>query len=316
MAVQPAPRVFDKLRRGGLLLCGWAEQKGNPNLARLGLSPRQSAIQSGGNMERKEVRFGITQSAVTGVVTSDAATGSYNSMDDSYTPLGGAVLLVNMLLGEIVFGGLGTGLYSIILIALIGLLLAGLIVGRTPEYLGRKIRPPEAKMIAIFAVFTHVAILPLTAVAVVTKAGLAGLTTNTGAHGFTEILFAYASCLANNGQNFSGLNANTTFYNVTTSIAMMIGRFGLAIPALRLNSGRRLYWTASAHLRRVAAGCANRSVSTRHCVIPGNSSCVDPSRWRFGCRVDYLAIARNAVVHALQRHRRRVAYSLRSEGGL
>lgn len=217
-----------------LLLCNWAEQSGNPNLARLGVSANQSSMQSGGNMEGKEVRFGIAQSTLTAVVTSNGATGSYNSMHDSYTPLGGALPLVNMLLGEIVFGGLGTGFYSIIFIALIGLMLAGLMVGRTPEYLGKKIGPPEAKMITLFALATPIAILPLTAVAVATRAGLAGLTTNTGAHGFTEILFAYASSMANNGQSFAGLSVNSVFYNVSTAAAMMIGRFGLAVPALCL----------------------------------------------------------------------------------
>jgi K+-transporting ATPase ATPase A chain len=182
--------VMTVLFVAALLVCGWQEQRGNPNLALPGAAARSTSMQSGGNMEGKEVRFGITQSILTAVVTSNGATGSYNSQHDSYTPLGGAVPLVNMLLGEIVFGGLGTGLYSIILIALIGLLLAGLMVGRTPEYLGRKIRPPEAKMIALFAVITHVAILPAIAIAVMTKAGLAGLTTNTGAHGFAEIVFA------------------------------------------------------------------------------------------------------------------------------
>jgi K+-transporting ATPase ATPase A chain len=185
-------------------------------------------------MEGKEVRFGITQSTVTAVVTSNGATGSYNSMHDSYTPLGGTVPLVNMLLGEIIFGGLGTGLYSIVMIAFIGLLLAGLMVGRTLEYLGKKIRPPEAKMITLFALATPLAILPLTAIAIVTRAGLAGLTTNTGAHGLTEILYAYASSMANNGQNFAGLSANSVFYNVSTALAMMVGRFGLGIPALAL----------------------------------------------------------------------------------
>jgi K+-transporting ATPase ATPase A chain len=226
--------VMTVLFFAGLLLCGWAEQSGNPNLDRLGPTASQSWGQSGGNMEGKEVRFGITQSVLTATVTSNGATGSYNSQHDSYTPLGGALPLVNMLLGEIIFGGLGTGLYSIVLIALIGLLLAGLMVGRTPEYLGRKIRPPEAKMIALFAVITHVAILPAIAIAVTTKAGLAGLTTNTGPHGFTEIVFNYATCLANNGQNFAGLNGNTLFYNISTAIVMMVGRFGLAIPALCL----------------------------------------------------------------------------------
>jgi K+-transporting ATPase ATPase A chain len=185
-------------------------------------------------MEGKEVRFGITQSVLAAVVTSNGATGSYNSMHDSYTALGGAVPLINMLLGEIVYGGLGTGLYSIILIALLGLLLAGLMVGRTPQYLGKTIGPTEAKMLTLFILATPLAILPLTALAVVTRAGLAGLATNNGAHGLTEIIFAFASSVANNGQSFAGLNANTTFYNLTTAVAMMVGRFALAVPALAL----------------------------------------------------------------------------------
>jgi K+-transporting ATPase ATPase A chain len=219
----------------GLLVCGWSEQKGNRILeqhARVATHP--TANQPGGNMEGKEARFGIAQSVLAAVVTSNGATGSYNSMHDSYTPLGGAVPLVNMLLGEIVYGGLGTGLYSIILIALLGLLLAGLMVGRTPEYLGKKIGPPEAKMLTLYVLASPLAILPLTALAVATRIGLAGLTTNTGAHGLTEIVFAFASSIANNGQSFAGLTANTTFYNLATAVAMMVGRFGLAIPALAL----------------------------------------------------------------------------------
>lgn len=219
----------------GLLVCGVSEQKGNRILEQQAhVLATPTANQPGGNMEGKEVRFGIAQSVLTAVVTSNGATGSYNSMHDSYTPLGGGVPLVNMLLGEIVYGGLGTGIYSIILIALLGLLLAGLMVGRTPEYLGKKIGPPEAKMLTLYVLASPLAVLPLTALAVVTKAGLAGLTTNTGTHGFTEILFAFASCTANNGQSFAGLNANTPFYNLTTAVAMMVGRFGLAIPALAL----------------------------------------------------------------------------------
>jgi K+-transporting ATPase ATPase A chain len=223
--------VMTVLMASGMLLCGWAEQGGNRFLAReTGNAPRSTA----GNMEGKEVRFGIPQSTLTAVVTSNGATGSYNSSHDSYTPLGGCVPLVNMLLGEIIYGGLGTGLYSIVLIALIGLLLAGLMVGRTPEYLGKKIRPPEAKMLTLYTLATPIAVLPLTAIAVVSRAGLSGLTVNTGIHGFTGILFAYASSMANNGQNFASLNANAVFYNLTTAAAMMIGRFGLAIPALAL----------------------------------------------------------------------------------
>jgi K+-transporting ATPase ATPase A chain len=219
----------------GLLLCDQAEQRGNTKLTQsAGLSAHASEAQPGGNMEGKEVRFGIGASVLTAVVTSNGATGSYNSMHDSYTPLGGAVPLVNMLLGEIIFGGLGTGLYSIIMIALVGLFLAGLMIGRMPEYLGKKIGPLETKFITLYVLATPLAILPFTALAVATKAGLAGLVTNTGPHGFTEIFYAFTSCFANNGQTFAGLNANTVFYNTTTAAAMMIGRFGLAIPVLAL----------------------------------------------------------------------------------
>ena len=214
----------------GLLFVHHLEQKGNPRLA--GVDFRVSSLQSGGNMEGKEVRYGISGSTLTAVVTSNTATGSYNSMHDSYTSLGGMVLLVNMLLGELVFGGLGTGLYSVVMTAAIAVFLAGLMVGRTPEYLGKKIGPAENKMIMLFALAAPLVVLPLTAVAVSTRVGLSGLATNGGPHGLTEILFAYASCFANNGQTFAGLNANTPFYNLTTALAMMAGRFALAIPAL------------------------------------------------------------------------------------
>ena len=193
---------------------------------------RNSRFQSGGNMEGKEVRFGIGASTLTAVVTSNTATGSNNSMDDSYTSLGGMVLLVNMLLGELVFGGLGTGLYSMVMAAAIAVFLAGLMVGRTPEYLGKKIGPSENKMIMLYALAAPLVILPLAAIAVSTRLGLSGLTTNGGPHGFSEILFAYTSCFANNGQSFAGLSASGPFYNLTTGLAMMAGRFGLAIPAL------------------------------------------------------------------------------------
>ena len=185
-------------------------------------------------MEGKEVRFGIAGSTLTAVVTSNTATGSYNSMHDSYTSLGGMVLLLNMLLGELVFGGLGSGIYSMVMATAIAVFLAGLMVGRTPEYLGKKIGPCENKMIMLYALAAPLLILPLSAIAVSTKVGLSGLTVNTGPHGFTGILFAYASSFANNGQNFASLNANTPFYNLTTALAMIVGRFGLAIPALAL----------------------------------------------------------------------------------
>lgn len=215
---------------GGLAFVQHFEQRADPRLP--GVDFRNTRLQSGGNMEGKEVRFGIGGSTLTAVVTSNTATGSYNSMHDSYTSLGGMVLLVNMLLGELVFGGLGTGLYSMVMAAAIAVFLAGLMIGRTPEYLGKKIGPAENKMIMLYALAAPLFILVLTAIAVSTKAGLAGLTVNGGPHGFTEILFAYTSCFANNGQIFASLNANTPFYNLTTSVAMMAGRFGLAIPAL------------------------------------------------------------------------------------
>jgi potassium-transporting ATPase potassium-binding subunit len=218
----------------GLLICGWVEQRGNRLVTRevnRAVVPETSSLP---NLEGKEVRFGVGGSVLTAITTSNGATGSYNSMHDSYTPLGGAVLMVNMLLGEIVFGGLGTGLYSIILIALVGLFLAGLMVGRTPEYLGKKIGIIEIKYIMLYTLAGPMAVLVLTALAIATRPGLAGLTTNDGAHGFTEILYAYASSFANNGQNFAGLRSNSVFYNLTTALAMMMGRFGLAIPALAL----------------------------------------------------------------------------------
>jgi K+-transporting ATPase ATPase A chain len=209
----------------GLLVCNWAE------------SSAHSAVAEGitaGNMEGKEVRFGVGGSVLAAIVTSNGATGSYNSMHDSFQPLGVAVPLVNMLLGEIVYGGLGTGLYSMIFVALVALFVGGLMVGRTPEHLGKQIGPPEMKIIAVYTLVGPVTVLALTALAVVTKAGRAGLTTNAGAHGFTEILFAYASAFANNGQSMAGLSANNIFYNITTIVAMLTGRYVLPVLALAL----------------------------------------------------------------------------------
>jgi len=214
----------------GLVFVHHFEERGVPHLS--SVDSRDSHVQSGGNMEGKEVRFGVGGSTLTAVVTSNTATGSNNSMHDSYTSLGGMVLLVNMLLGELIFGGLGTGLYSMVMAAAIAVFLAGLMVGRTPEYLGKKIGPAENKMIMLYALAAPLVILPLTAIAVSTRLGLSGLTVNTGPHGFTGILFAYTSCFANNGQSFASLSANTPFYNLSTALAMMVGRFGLAIPAL------------------------------------------------------------------------------------
>jgi potassium-transporting ATPase potassium-binding subunit len=211
----------------GLGLLGWAERSGNPALA-----PYVAKGQPMGNMEGKEVRFGIGGSVLTTETTSNESTGDTNAMQDSYTPLGGAVPLTNMLLGEMIFGGLGTGIYSILMVALVGLFITGLMIGRTPEYLGKRIGPPEMKLLAIYTLIGPIGLLILTALAVVTGPGLAGLTTNSGAHGLTEILNAYTSSFANNGLSFAGLSANSPFYNATTAVAMLLGRFGLAIPAL------------------------------------------------------------------------------------
>jgi len=187
-----------------------------------------------GNMEGKEVRFGTGGSALAAVVTSNGATGSYNSMHDSYRPVGVLVPLVNMLLGEVIFGGLGTGLYGMVMIALVAVFLGGLMVGRTPEYLGKKITAAEMRLAISYALLTPAVVLLLSAVALITHAGRAGLVTNTGIRGFTEIIYAYTSSMANNGQNLAGLNANTGFYNLTTAIAMLTGRFALAVLALSL----------------------------------------------------------------------------------
>jgi K+-transporting ATPase ATPase A chain len=210
----------------GLAVCDFAECSLPPQLAGLGLS--------GGNMEGKDTRFGVGGSVLAAVVTSNGATGSYNAMHDSFRPLGVLVPLVNMLLGEVTFGGLGTGLYSMVMVALVGIFIGGLMIGRTPEYLGKTIKAEEAKLIAWYTLLTPLVVSLLAAWAVATGAGRAGLTTNDGSRGFTEVLFAYASCMANNGQTMAGLSANSPFYNLTTLIAMAAGRFGLAALALAL----------------------------------------------------------------------------------
>jgi K+-transporting ATPase ATPase A chain len=217
-----------------LAVCVGAEQSGNPALTKAGADQVASATQPGGNMEGKELRFGITNSALWATATTAASNGSVNSMHDSFTPLGGLVPLWLIQFQEVIFGGVGSGLYGMLIFAIIGVFVAGLMIGRTPEYLGKKIGPAENKMIVVYAIVAPLALLPLTALAVVTRWGLAGLTTNGGPHGFTEILFAYASSFANNGQTFAGLSANSPFYNLTTAVAMLAGRFGLAVPALAL----------------------------------------------------------------------------------
>jgi K+-transporting ATPase ATPase A chain len=186
------------------------------------------------SLEGKEVRFGVADSVLAAVTTSNGATGSYAAMHDSFTPIGVLVPLTNMLLGECALGGLGTGLYSMLLVALLGAFVTGLMIGRTPEFLGKRLGAAEMKIIALYMLVGPAAVLFPAAIAVMTKAGLAGLTTNHGPHGLTEILFAFASSTANNGQTMAGLSANSTFYNVATAAAMWLGRFGLAVPALAL----------------------------------------------------------------------------------
>lgn len=209
------------------------EQQGNPQLAVLGIDQSVSITQAGGNMEGKEVRFGINASSLFAAVTTAASCGAVNSMHDSYTPLGGAVPMVLMQLGEVVFGGVGTGLYGMLMFAIMAVFIAGLMIGRTPEYLGKKIEAPEMKMVSIAILVTPLLVLLGTAIAVVPDPGRAGIF-NPGAHGFSEVLYALTSAANNNGSAFAGLGANTPFYNVLLAIAMWMGRFGVIIPVLAI----------------------------------------------------------------------------------
>ncbi|MCA6215475.1 potassium-transporting ATPase subunit KdpA [Ideonella sp. B7] len=210
-----------------------AEQQGNPGLSALGVDQQASALQSGGNMEGKEVRFGINASSLFATITTAASCGAVNAMHDSFTPLGGAVPLVLMQLGEVVFGGVGSGLYGMLVFAIMAVFIAGLMIGRTPEYLGKKIEIFEMKMVAIAILVTPLLVLAGTAVAVLTDAGRAGLA-NPGAHGFSEVLYAFSSAANNNGSAFAGLSANSLFYNLMLSVAMALGRFGVIVPVLAI----------------------------------------------------------------------------------
>jgi K+-transporting ATPase ATPase A chain len=211
----------------------WAEQRGNPQFSAMGIDQHASATQSGGNMEGKEVRYGIVESAMWATVTTDTSCGAVNSMHDSYTPLGGLVPMVNMQLGEVIFGGVGSGLYGIIVMAVLAVFIAGLMVGRTPEYLGKKIEAREMKLAMLYVLIFPAVILIPAAIAAVIPAGLAGMS-NPGPHGFSQVLYAYTEAGANNGSAFAGLNANTPFFNVTIAIVMLLGRFMMAIPALAI----------------------------------------------------------------------------------
>ena len=210
-----------------------AESSGNPHIASLGVDQTAGASQPGGNMEGKEVRFGIARSAIFATVTTATSCGAVDAMHDSFTPLGGLVPLFMMQFGEVILGGVGSGLYGMIVFAIIAVFVAGLMVGRTPEYLGKKIEPYEMKMASLLILIMPIVVLGLTAVAVVTEAGRASIL-NPGPHGLSEILYAYTSQGNNNGSAFGGLNANTPFYNLTGGLAMLIARFWLAIPTLAL----------------------------------------------------------------------------------
>ena len=210
---------------GGVTLAYWAEAGGNPAIAHLGVD--------GGNMEGKEVRFGIANSALFATVTTDASCGAVNAMHDSCTPLGGLVPLFNIQLGESIVGGVGAGLYGMLLFAIISVFVAGLMVGRTPEYIGKKIEAKEVKMAMLAILVLPLSILGFTAVATVVEAGLAGVA-NAGPHGFSEILYAYTSATGNNGSAFAGLSANTLFYNSTIGLAMFIGRFLMIVPMIAI----------------------------------------------------------------------------------
>ena len=210
-----------------------SEQRGNPQFTALGINHAASTTQSGGNMEGKEVRFGIVNSALWATVTTDTSCGAVNAMHDSFTPLGGLIPLLNMQIGEIIFGGVGSGLYGMLVMAVLAVFIAGLMVGRTPEYLGKKIEGREMKLAMLFILIFPAVILLPAGVAVVTKVGLAGIS-NLGPHGFSQILYAYTEASANNGSAFGGLNANAPFYNVTLAFVMLFGRFMMKVPVLAL----------------------------------------------------------------------------------
>jgi potassium-transporting ATPase potassium-binding subunit len=237
----------------GVFVCYWAEQKGNPTLAKLGVETQATSTQTGGNMEGKETRFGIAASTLFATVTTDASCGAVNGTHDSYTPLGGLVPLFNIQTGEVIFGGVGAGLYGILLYAIVAVFIAGLMVGRTPEYVGKKIEGKEVKMAMIALIATAFSILVFAAISSVVQfpsptkdakgqpvahsywnppgPATANLN-NPSAHGFGEILYAYSSGAGNNGSAFGGINANTPWYNLTLGLAMLIGRFLFLIPLL------------------------------------------------------------------------------------
>jgi potassium-transporting ATPase potassium-binding subunit len=215
----------------GVTVAYWAESQSHPLFH--GVDQQVSALQSGGNMEGKEVRFGIANSALFATITTDASCGAVNSMHDSFMPLGGLVPLVNIMLGEVVFGGVGAGMYGVLIMVVLSVFIAGLMVGRTPEYLGKKIEAFDVKMAMLYVLIFPLSILTFTAVASLSPAGLAGIANN-GPHGLSEMLYAFTSGTGNNGSAFGGLSANTHFYNLTIGAAMLIGRFLMIVPMLAM----------------------------------------------------------------------------------
>jgi len=215
----------------GVTVAYWAEARGNPLLH--GVDQKVSAMQSGGNMEGKEVRFGIANSALFATVTTDASCGAVNAMHDSFTPLGGLVPLTNIMIGEVIFGGVGSGLYGIVVFVILAVFIAGLMVGRTPEYLGKKIEAYDVKMAMLTVLIFCLAVLGFSAVAVVSQFGTSSIA-NPGPHGLSEILYAYTSTAGNNGSAFAGLNGNTPWYNISLGFNALIGRFLMVIPILAI----------------------------------------------------------------------------------
>lgn len=209
----------------------WAESRGNPEFA--GVDQNHSALQSGGNMEGKEVRFGIVNSALWATVTTDTSCGAVNSMHDSFTPLGGMIPLTNIMLGEVIFGGVGSGLYGMVVFVILAVFIAGLMVGRTPEYLGKKIEAYDVKMAMLTILVMAFVILIFSAIAVAEPFGRAGIT-NPGPHGLSQVLYAYSSGVGNNGSAFAGINANTLWYNTSLAFAMLLGRFFMVVPVLAI----------------------------------------------------------------------------------
>ena len=229
----------------GVTATYWAEARGNPQLK--GVNQVAGVFYSGGNMEGKEVRFGIANTALFATTTTDASCGAVNGMHDSFTPLGGMVPLVNIMLGEVIFGGVGSGLYGMLVFVILAVFIAGLMVGRTPEYLGKKIEVFDVKMAMLSVLFSSLTILVFAAVAVLAKFGTSSIS-NPGPHGLSQILYAYTSSAGNNGSAFGGLNPNTLWYNTSTAFAMLLGRFFVVIPILAIAGNLARKKTAPASL--------------------------------------------------------------------